>query len=65
MFNGIAVFPTAPCTSFLALKLELFLSLGVCESKEELDAIVFTQNAVEVSDDMLSNLACVKARRSQ
>lgn len=57
----VAVFSASPGSSLLTLKLELFLSLGVSKSEEELDPVVLCQNTVVVSDDMLSDFTGFKS----
>lgn len=61
MLDRVAVLSTSPCSTLLALELELLLSLGIGESQEELDAIVLIQDAVEVSNDTLGSLTSLEA----
>ena len=60
VLNRVVVFAATPGATFLALLLELLLSLGVGEAKEEFDAIGFDREVVVFFDDLLSDLAGFK-----
>jgi hypothetical protein len=60
MFNRIAVLPTAPIPTFLALLFELLLSLGVGKTKEEFYAIMVSEHAVVLLDDTLCNFSSLE-----
>ena len=61
MFDRVTVFTASPAATFLALLLELLLSLGVCKAKIELDAVVIGCDTVEVLDDSFSNVPTLEA----
>jgi hypothetical protein len=57
VFNRIGVFAASPVASFLALLLELLLSLGVGEAKAQLDTVALTEHAVVFTNDTFGDLA--------
>ena len=61
MLDRVAVFPAAPVTTFLALLLELLLSLGVGKAEAELHAIMVDWEAMEVLDGSFSNFTGLKS----
>lgn len=61
VFDRVAVFSTAPRSSFLALLFELLLSFGVGEAKEQLHAIGLIEDAMIVLDHSFSGISCLEA----
>ena len=60
MLNRIAILAATPVATLLTLLLELLLSFGVGEAEIEFDTIMFNKDAVELLDDTLCNLSCLK-----
>ena len=57
MLNRIAVLAASPVAAFLALLLELLLSLCVGKAEAELDASLLIEGTVVLSNDSLSDLS--------
>jgi hypothetical protein len=69
VFHRVAVLSAAPVATFLALLLQLLLSLGVGKTEAKLDTIMLDKVAVVLADDTFGNLtglesACVRFRET-
>lgn len=65
VLDRVAVFSAAPVAPFLTLLFELLLSLGVGKSEEELDAVMFGHDRMELFDDTFSNVTSLESRIGQ
>jgi hypothetical protein len=60
VLDRVAVLAASPVATFLALLLQLLLSLGIRESKVQLDAIMLALHGVKLADDMLGDVTSLE-----
>jgi hypothetical protein len=59
--NGVIILPGAVCTTFIALLLQHFLSLGIRESQQQLYIVLRHCVVVELAQNSLRNFTALES----